>query len=353
LIKTPGEEGDRMTYIRKKHGFTLVEIIISIAIMGIVLMTIFSFYNFGSNTFIRGKDEYAAQSTARLANDYIFDQLRLATTASLSNSNPGTLDDDYSYFYVTGGQLYHYKWTGTMHELRTIADSIQSISFGGSSDNLVVSITVKNNKQVYNSESNLALPNLKINPNQSITGTGISIKYSKSEEFAYSGDSSSSQPLSSGINNPPIGRVLMSYSHQFSASGGVAPYSFSLADGSLPSGLYLNVNGSLSGMPTGAGINTFKVTVIDSELNTDTREFSITITDLCKVTFNKNASSASDPSFISNDVNINQAYGSLPTVTRPGKDFKGWYTAASGGIEITSTSIVTNPNDHTLYAQWQ
>jgi uncharacterized repeat protein (TIGR02543 family) len=342
-----------MTYIRNKLGLTLVEIIISIAIMGIVLMTIFSFYNFGSNTFIRGKDEYAAQSTARLANDYIFDQLRLATTASLSNSNPGTLDDEYSYFYVTGGQLYHYKWTGTMHELRTISDSIQSISFAGSNDNLVVGITAKYNKQLYNLESNLALPNLKINPNQSISGTGISIKYSKSEDFAYSGESSSSLPLSSGINNPPIGRVLLSYSHQFSASGGIAPYSFSITDGTLTSGLFLNLDGSLSGVPNNAGINTFKVTVTDSESNSDTREFSITITDLCRVTFDQNHSAASDPSFPYKDVNINQAYDNLPTVTRSGKTFKGWYTASSGGTLITFTSIVTNPNDHTLYAQWQ
>ena len=43
-------------------------------------------------------------------------------------------------------------------------------------------------------------------------------------------------------------------------------------------------------------------------------------------------------------------YSSLPTPTRSGYTFNGWYTSASGGSLVTSSSTVTS--DGKLYAQW-
>ena len=48
----------------------------------------------------------------------------------------------------------------------------------------------------------------------------------------------------------------------------------------------------------------------------------------------------------------NQYYGTMPTPTREGYTFKGWYTATSGGTKITSDSVVTSTTSRTLYAQW-
>lgn len=44
--------------------------------------------------------------------------------------------------------------------------------------------------------------------------------------------------------------------------------------------------------------------------------------------------------------------GDLPTPTRTGFTFNGWYTAASGGEKITETSTLSSVSDITLYAQW-
>ena len=49
---------------------------------------------------------------------------------------------------------------------------------------------------------------------------------------------------------------------------------------------------------------------------------------------------------------VGEAYGTLPTPTRDGCTFDGWYTAALGGTKITDTSKVTNTSGHTLYAHW-
>lgn len=65
----------------------------------------------------------------------------------------------------------------------------------------------------------------------------------------------------------PAGVVGTAYSVQFAATGGTAPYTWSLASGSsLPAGLTLSSTGLLSGTPTTAVSNaTFGITVTDSE----------------------------------------------------------------------------------------
>ena len=56
----------------------------------------------------------------------------------------------------------------------------------------------------------------------------------------------------------------------------------------------------------------------------------------------------------SKSVTSNSTYGTLPTPnpTRIGYTFDGWYTAISGGTEVTASSTVTENDNHTLYAHW-
>lgn len=70
------------------------------------------------------------------------------------------------------------------------------------------------------------------------------------------------------------------------------------------------------------------------------------------VTFNENGGTLSGAS--SKTVTMGKVYGDLPTASKSGVRFIGWFTSAS--IEstlITSSSIVTNPNNHTLYAVYE
>ncbi len=62
------------------------------------------------------------------------------------------------------------------------------------------------------------------------------------------------------IDEPlPIGYVGQPYSYQFTASGGEAPYEFTLDNGSLPPGLSLSRSGALTGTPTVAGTWNFYI----------------------------------------------------------------------------------------------
>lgn len=65
-------------------------------------------------------------------------------------------------------------------------------------------------------------------------------------------------------------------------------------------------------------------------------------------TFNGNGGGTPSPSTITKEYNT--ALGTLPTCTRTGYTFLGWYTASSGGTKISTTTVVTK--DITYYAQW-
>lgn len=67
------------------------------------------------------------------------------------------------------------------------------------------------------------------------------------------------------------------------------------------------------------------------------------------VTFNANGGNVS---LANKSVISGEKYGDLPTPTRTGYTFNGWYTATSGGTKITSDTTVDLSANQTLYAQW-
>ncbi len=68
-----------------------------------------------------------------------------------------------------------------------------------------------------------------------------------------------------------------------------------------------------------------------------------------KVSFDKNGGNGT-----TNDIEVlcGGVYGQLPTPTRTGYTFDGWYTAATGGSKVTATTTVTETTAHTLHAHW-
>ncbi|MCR5267875.1 MAG: InlB B-repeat-containing protein, partial [Lachnospiraceae bacterium] len=67
------------------------------------------------------------------------------------------------------------------------------------------------------------------------------------------------------------------------------------------------------------------------------------------VTFNANGGSCS-PTTI--QVITGSTYPTLPTPTRPGYDFDGWFTLSSGGSKVEEGDPVTITSNQTLYAHW-
>ena len=67
------------------------------------------------------------------------------------------------------------------------------------------------------------------------------------------------------------------------------------------------------------------------------------------VTFNPKGGSVSPTS---KDVTYNATYGDLPTPTRTGYTFNGWFTEETNGTQVTSSTTVQIIADQTLYAHW-
>ena len=68
------------------------------------------------------------------------------------------------------------------------------------------------------------------------------------------------------------------------------------------------------------------------------------------VNFEANYDGATNPN--SQTVLYYDAYGTLPTLTRDNYIFVGWFTAATGGTEVTATTQCTSTDNVTLYAHW-
>jgi hypothetical protein len=77
-------------------------------------------------------------------------------------------------------------------------------------------------------------------------------------------------------NLPPIPWNI-SYSETITASGGIAPYTYSVTTGTLPTGLDLSSGGIISGTPTATGTSPFTITATDANSFTGTQSYSLTV----------------------------------------------------------------------------
>ncbi len=91
-------------------------------------------------------------------------------------------------------------------------------------------------------------------------------------------------------------------------------------------------------------------TVLTSETGSHTLYAHWHTTEL-SLTLDKNEDVSSNNSIIT--VNYNAPYGELPVPERTNYEFLGWFTTREGGVEITAETVVTETNDHSLFAHWQ
>ncbi len=79
----------------------------------------------------------------------------------------------------------------------------------------------------------------------------------------------------------PAGTAAQPYSQTFTATGGAAPHSFSVSDGTLPPGLSLSSGGALSGAATGFGTFNFTVRATAANGCAGARAYTLTINQPC------------------------------------------------------------------------
>lgn len=89
-----------------KKGFTLIELVVILALFSVVMLVGMSFLIGSKNSFQRSQDASEIHYEVRKASDYIRDEVRNADFISIE-SIPIIPDSSFNYLYVTGGRLIH------------------------------------------------------------------------------------------------------------------------------------------------------------------------------------------------------------------------------------------------------
>ena len=93
-----------------------------------------------------------------------------------------------------------------------------------------------------------------------------------------------------------------------------------------------------------------RITAYDVAGNPTQKTATFTTVAIYTVTFNANG--GGNLSMSSKIVYSGSQYGTLPSTSRAGYSFNGWFTAPSGGTRIIESTSVTIAGNHVLYAQW-
>lgn len=134
-----------------------------------------------------------------------------------------------------------------------------------------------------------------------------------------------------GTTTLPEGTTGAGYSATLTATGGVTPYTWSLATGSLPAGITLAANGTLTGTPTAVGAASFTARVSGTGGGTAERSFTITVRAPLAVT------TASLPGGV-----VGQSASTTLTATGGGTPYT-WSLAAGslpGGVTLSSAGVL-------------
>jgi uncharacterized protein YhjY with autotransporter beta-barrel domain len=199
------------------------------------------------------------------------------------------------------------------------------------------------------------------------TASGTSITYtptagfSGSDSFTYTATNASgtSSPatVTITVSAPSIslspgslsnGIVNTAYSQTVSASGGTAPYSYSIS-GTLPAGLSLNTStGVISGTPIGTGTFNLTVTATDANSATGSQAYSISIVDQAPVANAVSATVAANSS--ANPITLNITGGAASSVAVASAASHGTATASGTSITYTPTAGYSGSDSFTYTA---
>ncbi|PPT25541.1 autotransporter outer membrane beta-barrel domain-containing protein, partial [Xanthomonas arboricola] len=123
------------------------------------------------------------------------------------------------------------------------------------------------------------------------------------------------------------------YNQVLTASGGVAPYRYSIGSGTLPAGLTLASDGTLSGTPTTQGTSSFTIAVADAGNASATQAYSFTVSDAAPVAVADVAATMSDAA-VTVAVTANDT-GNITAIAIAAAPTNG--TAVVNGLELVYT----------------
>ena len=143
----------------------------------------------------------------------------------------------------------------------------------------------------------------------------------------------------------------------FDANGGTgAPSSVYAAPGgswTCPSGMPTKANSIFAGWATSSSATYEQVAyfpgVSYSSPSANLTLYAVWVQEQGVIVYNPEGGTMSDAYKL---VDVGSSYGMLPTPTKSGYSFDGWYTAPTGGTLVTSSTIMQSEGNVVIYAHW-
>jgi uncharacterized protein YhjY with autotransporter beta-barrel domain len=152
----------------------------------------------------------------------------------------------------------------TYSQAVTAQGGTATYTYAVTSGTLPVGLTLSTTGTLAGKPTVAGASNFTVTATDSSTGTGAPFTGSRAYAFTVNPPTITFAPA-----NPAAGTVGKAYSQALTpATGGTAPYSYTLATGALPAGLALSSAGTIAGTPTAAGSFTFTVKATDSSTGT-------------------------------------------------------------------------------------
>lgn len=107
----------------RKSGFTLIEIIVVVALLGIISIIVYSLLSYGFKGFNNSSDRSINDIEVRTTTGIITRKIRFASSISISNSVPTGAADHY-YIYIDSGKIYQKSGTSPSSQIGSVSDYI-------------------------------------------------------------------------------------------------------------------------------------------------------------------------------------------------------------------------------------
>ena len=244
--------------------------------------------------------------------------------------------------------------SGTGVQVGAGSDGNGGIVFNGKSGTVYGDVTLDESLTI-GSEETLTIPNdSSLNCNDKLTNNGT-INVESGGKLEGTPEDNGTITIAPTITTKtlPNGTVYTLYNQTLEATGDT-PITWSLASGStLPNGLTLNSNGTISGTPTAAGTSTFTITATNGN-GSDSKEFTLSINEETKYSLTVNLNGG-------NGTTTGGQYTKgteirIDAGTKSGYRFAGW-TSSNGGsfadASSASTTFTMPANDTTITANWK
>lgn len=131
--------------MKNNKGFTLVELILTVALLGVVVTLASSMLFFGNRTFTNTNNQRELQSDMRLVTNFIEREVQNASNLQILETLPGTLDNSRRYIYINNDKVMFKAENQSAVEIPTTFDEIDYDVDFTKSGNTVVEYDLEGN----------------------------------------------------------------------------------------------------------------------------------------------------------------------------------------------------------------